>query len=110
MIIKSSVLSEVGKFNEQLNCLEDYELSLRIAKKYEIHAVMEPLLLSYTSEDGINSNMLEALKTRCFLLKEFRNDYLKYSLFEKVSASIIRDSIKIGQHQVISKLLTEALL
>jgi glycosyltransferase involved in cell wall biosynthesis len=110
MLIKSSVLNEVGKFNEQLNCLEDYELSLRIAKKYEIHAVMEPLLLSYTSEDGINSNMLEALKTRCFLLKEFRDDYLKYGLFEMVSASIIRDSIKIGQHQVVSQLLTEALL
>ncbi|MDD3417006.1 MAG: glycosyltransferase family A protein [Lachnospiraceae bacterium] len=110
MLIKRSVLNEVGKFDEKLNCLEDYELSLRIAKKYLIYAVMEPLLLSYTSGDGINSNMLEALKTRCFILKEFRDDYLKYGLFEKVSASIIRDSIKIGQQQVIAKMLAEALL
>jgi glycosyltransferase involved in cell wall biosynthesis len=44
VLIKKSVLKEFGKFNENSKALEDWELWLKIARKYPIKLVDKPLL------------------------------------------------------------------
>lgn len=109
MLIKKSVLDDVGLFDENIACLEDYELSLRIARKYQLIMIDEPLMISYVSMDGVNADIPEALRVRCGLLKEFREEYLSAKLFEIVVASLIRDALRLGIQGEISQLIAEAL-
>lgn len=56
MFIRKSCLEDVGYFNESYRALEDYELALRIAKKYKVAFVDEVLLKVYTSANSVNAS------------------------------------------------------
>lgn len=51
VMTKRSVLSEVGLFNIGMKSAQDYELWLRIAKKYEVFCVPSPQVI-YNDHDG----------------------------------------------------------
>ncbi|WP_079474804.1 glycosyltransferase family 2 protein [Marinococcus halophilus] len=51
VLLKKEVFSEVGKFNEKLKSAQDYELWLRVAKKYKVDKVDLPLV-NYYIHDG----------------------------------------------------------
>ena len=56
ILVRKSCLDEVGTFNENLRCLEDWEFVLRVAKKWEIGFVEEPLVLVHPTEESVSAN------------------------------------------------------
>ena len=56
LLIKKSVLEEVGGFQEELKRLQDWELLLRISGKYKFTLVQEKLVDAYVREDCISNN------------------------------------------------------
>lgn len=44
VVIRNSVLKEIGNYNLLLKQLQDFELWIRIVKKYPIHVICEPLI------------------------------------------------------------------
>lgn len=54
LIVKREVLSEIGLFNEKLKALEDWDLALRIARKYKIGYVNECLVDVFYSANSVN--------------------------------------------------------
>lgn len=59
LMIKKSVLEEVGLFDESMQRLQDYELCIRIAKKYKIGYIPQVLVNAYYMKKSIsNSNDL----------------------------------------------------
>lgn len=68
ILMYKDVFCSVNGFLETLRSHEDYEFSLRIAKDYEIGCIKDPLLRSYHSDAGVNSNYHEILRTNFYIL------------------------------------------
>lgn len=75
LIVRKNVFLEVGGFNEQLNSLEDYELTIRIAQKYTIDLIDEVLAAAYESESSVGKRNLDKIATQCFIM-DFYHDAL----------------------------------
>ena len=69
MLIKKSCFMEFGGFDEDLKALEDYDLVLRISKKYEIGFVNECLVNAYCVDRGVNSHYINVIDA-CFKIME----------------------------------------
>lgn len=80
MMIPKKILEKVGGFNEQLQSLEDYELSLRIASLYPVLFVNEILLDVEKSSDGVNNNIEGRIQSIFYILEEFDSFYKKENL------------------------------
>lgn len=77
VMLRRSVISNLGKYNESLNGAEDYDLFLRIAAKHECLNIGQPLLkyrVATTSISGSETKIVEyqALRTRIKALIEYR--------------------------------------
>lgn len=55
LLLERAVLEDVGNFRECLGALEDYDLALRIAQKYQIGYIDQILVDAYMT-GGVNSN------------------------------------------------------
>ncbi len=75
MMIPSKVWKEVGGFDEELRNLEDYDLSLRIAEKYEVIYVHDPMIITYYSEASVSQNWQEGVKAYFNILERFEKHY-----------------------------------
>lgn len=88
LVVRKSVLMEVGGFNEQLHSLEDYELTIRIARKYGIMLVDEPLAVAYESENSVGKRNKDKIVTQCYIMDLYSNELelsgLKRKKFEMV--------------------------
>lgn len=80
MMLPMQVWKESGGFNEHLRCLEDYELSLRIAASYNVFYFRDPLITTYYSVGSVNQNWKEGIKTYFYVLKEFAEQYKAYEM------------------------------
>ncbi|MCR5623321.1 MAG: glycosyltransferase [Treponema sp.] len=54
MLVRKEALLEAGMFDEKLATLEDWDLSMRIARRGKISFVPEALVDVYPSSDGVN--------------------------------------------------------
>ena len=64
VMMRSSLLDEVGLFDEALPACEDYDLWLRIAWKHPIHLIDRPLIVKHGGHDDQLSRMPELDKYR----------------------------------------------
>lgn len=58
VLIKKSVLKEVGSFDERLSAAEDTELAIRVSKKYKYAFVKGPLLRVARNHNSLMGNAL----------------------------------------------------
>ncbi len=83
-LIRKSVLDDVGLVNENMNSLYDWEMWLRIAKKYMVAHVDEPLL-TWNNTPGSNSNdpkkIWWRIDARKIILDEFGDDIKTFGYF-----------------------------
>ena len=83
VLIKKSVLNEVGYFNEQLRAAEDTELAIRVSKKYLYAFVKEPLIKVARNHDslmGNAKNYLFAYEFICEKHKDFLSNKILFNL------------------------------
>jgi glycosyltransferase involved in cell wall biosynthesis len=87
VIIKKEVLQEVGGFDSNLLALQDYDLYIRILKRYRVNWVNEALINYYDHHTGdqVSGNREFFLQAVAYLKKKYHCDpyykYLKRSLF-----------------------------
>jgi glycosyltransferase involved in cell wall biosynthesis len=60
VVVRKRCFTEVGVFDENLPCFQDYDLWLRIAQKFEFDYIQEPLMKYYRHDYQIWTN-LEAI-------------------------------------------------
>lgn len=78
VLIKSDIIREVGYFDESLSSNQDYDLFLRIAKKYDIAGVNEVLVKYYKHEgERITNNPQKQLTGRMLLYKKYLEEIKK---------------------------------
>lgn len=89
-MIKKTTLNELGDFNEQMKSLFDWEMWLRIARRYKIAHIDEPLFtLRYTpkSNSSDQKKIWWRIEGRKCILKTFEDDIKKFGYFpDHVSA------------------------
>lgn len=78
-MIRRSVFDVCGMFDERLLSSQDYDMWLRIAKKYEIACVNEPLTYRYVMDDSITGNFNKQ-KAGFNLFTEKHIEYYKNNL------------------------------
>lgn len=88
LVVKKDVFLEVGGFNERLNSLEDYELTIRIAQKYDIMLMEETLAVAHESENSVGKRNRDKIATQCYIMDMYRDELalsgLKARKFELV--------------------------
>ncbi|MDD3417008.1 MAG: glycosyltransferase family A protein [Lachnospiraceae bacterium] len=110
MLIPAWILHETGMFNEKLLCLEDYELSLRIAQKYKLYMCKEPTIKSYFLSDCVSMRVEEAFESRFYILKEFRKDYEDYGIFQNKLEELMQMAIDEKKEALYLKLMQKYIL
>ena len=56
LVIRRSVLSVIGVFDEEMERMQDYEFVLRLIKKFKLGYISEPLVNVYRMEKSISTN------------------------------------------------------
>lgn len=98
-IIKKTTLDEVGFFNEQMKSLFDWEMWLRIAKRYNIAYVDEPLFtLHYTPKSNSSDpkKIWWRIEGRKCILKTFGDDIKKFGYFADHMSALANLLIEAG--------------
>jgi GT2 family glycosyltransferase len=70
-VIRRKVLEDVGLFDEDLALAIDYDLWLRIAKRYPFDYVDEPLVQYRTGHSSLSRRAEERLKTAAAIMNRF---------------------------------------
>lgn len=79
LIVKKSCLIDVGLFSEKIRSLEDWELVLRISKKYKIGYLNEVLVDVKYSETGVNHQYENSIESLFYIIDEFEEKNLNYT-------------------------------
>lgn len=56
LLIRREAFREVGGFDEALSCFEDWDLCLRLARRWRFEYLNVPLVLKGTSEDNVSAD------------------------------------------------------
>ena len=83
LVVKKAVFLEVGGFNERLKSLEDYELTIRIAQKYDIMLVEEALAVAHESENSVGKRNRDKIATQCYIMELYRDELARSGLKER---------------------------
>lgn len=83
LVVKKDVFLEVGGFNERLNSLEDYELTIRIAQKYVIMLETDVLATAYGSENSVGKRNRDKIVTQCYIMDLYRDELALSGLKER---------------------------
>lgn len=103
LLVKKDVFDDVGKFDETLKSLEDWELALRISRKYSFAYVDECLVNAYYSENSVNQNIENHLLAQACIYKK----YFGFSKNKKACAEnilyMVKDIKKLSDGDVYNK-------
>lgn len=109
LLMKRECLEAIGYMDEQMNCLEDYDFALRLAKKYQAVFVDEVLLDAEFSTTGVSGNSYQYLIASCILIQKYKKDYLATETLNHRIEIILRDAAELGLKEQIIQLLEKVL-
>lgn len=96
MLLKKSCFLELGGFDTEIKCLEDWEFALRFAESYLVGFVDEVLLDVYYTTGSVSSRQKEYIKTRCYMIALYKEYLVKYGLFDTVVGGLFEKVAKAG--------------
>ena len=70
------------KFDPEMPRLQDYDITIRLSKKYSIYFVNEPLVNMYVQNDSISKNNDKLIKAESMILSKYKDDVEKYEDFK----------------------------
>ncbi len=88
-LIPRKVLDDCGMFDERLPASQDTDLYRRIARKYQIRYLDEPLVIYHFSDVSISSSQEKQIRGRLMLLEKYAEDYAAYPVIKKTYFSDI---------------------
>lgn len=87
MLVRKEVFDTIGLFDTSLAALEDYELALRITKRFPTGFVTAPVLKAYKSADSVSRDLGNHLIASCIILKKYEKDIRNNHLWDyKITA------------------------
>lgn len=85
IMIKKEIIKEIGGFNENLQIAEDYDFLVRLAEKYEVDYVPEPLGTYLMHEANSMRKKIRLFEEEIEVLSKYRDKFknIKDKLFTK---------------------------
>jgi hypothetical protein len=74
VLVKRTVLEDIGCFDESLKTAEDLDLHLRIASKYKIGLICDPLFNAMSGHESLSS-LPRTYDDHVFVLERFADAY-----------------------------------
>lgn len=108
-VVRRECLEQSGLFDEELICLEDWELFLRIAKSWKIGYVDEALLFSDIHEGGVSSRVGGYFQARCKMIALHRTALMEYGLFDQVIRRLLLMAKEAGALGQVTQMLEMSL-
>lgn len=105
MLVRKKCLEEIGGFKETLQCLEDWELILRIAKRWQIGFVDERLVEVHKSDGSVSTNIGGFLVARCYMVSLYRQEMQTIGILDRVKNEILAVADKYNLYEEIKELL-----
>lgn len=105
LLVRKCCLEEAGGFDEEMECLEDYDLVLRIAKHYQTVFMDEILLDAGFSTTGVSGRTYDDIIASCRLLQKYKADYLATNTLNHRLEHVLNLSEKLGVQEKIIPLL-----
>lgn len=96
-------------FDENLTCLEDWELFLRIARHSELGFAAEPLLTADIHEGGVSSRVGGYFHARCVMVARHKEALLKYGIFNQAVEQILMMAKHMGVFDQVGQMLQQML-
>lgn len=106
MLIRKECLRQIGGFKDALQCLQDWELALRIAKRYRIGFVDEVLVKLHKTSNSISTNGGAHLVARCYMVSLYRKEMTETRLIDIIKEEILEKAKWHGIEREIEELLT----
>ncbi len=75
--VRRECFDQVGIFDPSLPSLEDWEMWIRLAKKYKFRFIEEPLQTIYYTKDSLTANVSNFLNAEKLILKKHYSDFAK---------------------------------
>lgn len=108
MLLRKAVFLEVGGFDTDMKALVDYELSIRIAQKYQICIWDEVLLFSYNEEDSISNDALRHIRSAFYLFRKHRELFNQYDMAMAYLNQLSQYALRYQQLDYYTKCLQES--
>ncbi len=94
-LIKKEALSDAGEFDTNISYGEDYDMWLRIAKKYKIGCVRKRLVKYYIGAPSLTGSFERRMEGWEYLLEKHKADYEKYpSEYDRYTGTNVREAAK----------------
>lgn len=109
MLVRKQCLEQTGGFDEKLKCLEDWELILRIAEKWEIGFVDDILVEIHFSDGGVSKNIKGDVETRCYMIAKYWKLMAQRNILNKMVEKMLLFAKHIGYYEEAKQMLAAAL-
>ncbi len=78
ILTKKECLEQIGYFDENIPRAQDWELGLRLSKKYKFKLVDEPLVTTYPSKGSITKNYEAHADAYEIILEKHKDSFMKH--------------------------------
>ena len=87
------------KFDPEMPRLQDYDITIRLSKKYRIYFVNQPLVNMYVQNDSISKNNDKLIKAESMILSKYKDDVEKYEDFKYHNVRVLAIYKRIGGYK-----------
>lgn len=105
LLVKKDCIEAVGGFDESMKALEDYDLALKLSRKYQAVFVDEILLEAVSLAGGVSDSAAQHLAAGCYLLRKYKADYVNTDAFAHRIEKILGNARRIGMESQAARLL-----
>ena len=109
IFMEKSLFNEIGGFDSQLRCLEDWDMIIRAAQKTGFGFVPEVLVDAMYLNDGVTSNLDEYFRSRCRMMQKYRQEYLSTETFNKTAENILALAYKNNVLEQVQDMLLHSI-
>jgi glycosyltransferase involved in cell wall biosynthesis len=109
MLFRRKCLEQLGGFDENLRCIEDWELVLRVAERWEIGLADEILVEITRSENSVSGNIRGYLEVRCYMISKYWQLMAEENLLEGIMKEILILAKRTGYYEETKRMLMEAI-
>lgn len=106
LLVRKELLFAVGGFTEQICALEDYDLTIRIAKKCPV-AFMDEILAVKQEEDcreTAEEKVMDRLAAHIYLMKLYQEDLKKFGMKERKFEAVYEEADFCGKRHLFFQL------
>lgn len=109
IVMKKDLFEEAGRFDESMKSLEDWDLAIRCSKLGPLGFVPEVLVDAPLLDDALTSNLDEYFRSRCMMMKKYRQDYLETDTFNFAAGSILELAQKFDVLENVQGMLLQSI-